>query len=123
MAQFYDFMTLQGRFDYWNNCPILCFLPHAAEYEDRPVIVFLSDRADVTRGELYEFTVKMTRQATYVLDGVTYRVGHAAHIRRLDAEEGTRMDYLLHNSTEGGTVTLGDLIDPEVAKRLQALVS
>ena len=67
-----------GKFDYHNGCPILHHVPQGQSVDGKPLIVFPEQEASIAAGGAYEFICKVTRNATYVHNGVTYRVAHAS---------------------------------------------
>jgi hypothetical protein len=76
-------------------------------------------------GSLYEFDWAMTKKATFVIDGLVYRVAHATNLR--DTEGGASLlDTIVYRhgmqrSSQGGGTSLGDILGAAMmAKNIQA---
>lgn len=99
-----------GTFGYRSDCSIAHYLPQGKVHDGLPIIVFPQKNEDIVPGRTYEFGLAMTREATYIIDGVTYRVGHAIAPRELGGQEADYVDQVLHRSAgEAQTTTLQDV--------------
>ncbi|MCA9366081.1 hypothetical protein KC722_00720 [Candidatus Kaiserbacteria bacterium] len=106
-------MRKTGTFGYHLNCSIPHHVPQGEFAEGMPVIVFPKDRKDVTVGKTYEYTSVLTKQATYVIDGVVYRVAHAFIGQCVTGEEGHAVDVILYNPRDALSSRLGDRVDAD----------
>ena len=97
-----------GSFDYRNNCSLICIIPDGVTDDGHPVIIFPKERYDVSTGVPYNFEMTMTRQATYLLDDVKYRVAHADVIMDMAGKEADLLDKAVHSCVGTQAVSLGD---------------
>lgn len=110
-----------GSFNYRLNCSILHFIPQGEVQDGYPVIVFPQKAHDVTIGRTYSFTPVPTRQATYIIDGQTYRVAHAVGLIEHEGTEGSAVDALLYGPAQTAASKLGDQLSGDAAEKLAAL--
>lgn len=95
-----------GIFNYLGGCPLLHFIPDGMKHEGMPVIIFPLHERQVNVGQRYKFEAIMTKEATFVLYNITYRVAHAVKYTEIDAsaeiavEEASPMDPVLLRLTE-----------------------
>lgn len=113
---------LTGKFDYHiKGCATPHHIPQGESRDGYPVIVLLRHASEATIGKTYSFGIMMTRDAVYVIDNITYRVGYATSILPVSDSEGDAFDVLVHAPQKPKPAKLAEGLRPDVLDRLQAL--
>lgn len=105
-----------GRFEY-RGLPVLNFVPEGETWEGFPIIVFPERDEAMVEGDIYSFSLIMTLEATYVVDGVIHRVAHARY--PTSRKHGDDFDAIVHRSKQNQS-NIGR-IEGDAADKLRAL--
>ena len=109
-----------GTFEYRLNCSLIHFIPQGETAGGYPVIVFPEKPEKVVPGKQYCFIPRLTRSATYVVDGIVYRVAHATNVIDTAFKEGTFLDEVIHNKAgQPASGALSERLNPEVIAALR----
>ena len=114
--------NMRGSFDYRKNCTLPHLIPAGMWQDGFPVIVIPGKDYGVTLGTLYDFEIRMTNSARYVLDGEVYRVAHAIYLQDVAGKEGDSVDGHLYAPTHSEAPKLGDA-NPQLAALMQKMQS
>lgn len=109
-----------GKFGYHRNCSLLHFLPPGESKDGMPVIVFPHRNHQAVEGRTYDFVMSMSREATYTIDGVKYRVAHATAFTDITGKEAGYLDILIGKGDSMPPVTLGDTPGGQVLAALKS---